>query len=98
MTIALEKIRAKDYDEWEYRNCGDDDSPCVICGKTVRNYMTAKNVKWLRLYAAGNLLTDDESPVLEDDMGWYPVGATCYKKFLAMGTEENKKKRSVGAS
>lgn len=83
MTIAYEKIRAKDYEKWEYRDCDCEhgDCPCIVCGKTVKN---AKTVRQLRLYAGGELLTDSEEPGLEDDMGWFPVGATCYKKFLKM--------------
>lgn len=91
MTVELEKIRAKDYDEQEYENCGSKDSPCVICGKTIKNYMTAKRVKWLRMYGGGNYLTDDEKTPdgqLDGDMGWFPVGTTCYKKFLEMGSEQ----------
>lgn len=45
MTVELEKIRAKDYDEQEYKNCGSKDSPCVICGKTIKNYMTLNALK-----------------------------------------------------
>lgn len=88
MTVELEKIRAKDYDERECRTAGDKDSPCVICGRTIKNYMTAKSVKWLRMYGGGEFLTDDmETPdgQLENDMGCFPCGAACYKKFLAMG-------------
>lgn len=86
MTIAYEKIKAKDYDEWEWRdcNCERGDCPCVICGRTVKNAKKEKKVKWIRLYGGGEFLTDSDESGLEDDMGWFPVGATCYKKFLKM--------------
>lgn len=37
-TVALEKIRSKDYDKWEHKNCNysKGDEPCVICGKTIK--------------------------------------------------------------
>lgn len=87
-TITLEKIRSKDYDKWEYRNCNcsKGDTPCVICGKTIKGEQV-KAGHWLRMYEGGEFLTDDmETPdgELPGDMGCFPVGESCYKRFLKM--------------
>lgn len=53
--------------------------PCIICGKEVKSTV---NIKMLRLVCAGRYITDDIEGAFEDDMGCFPVGNTCYKRFL----------------
>lgn len=87
-TVALEKIRSKDYDKWEHKNCNysKGDEPCVICGKTIKGEQV-KTGHWLRMYEGGEFFTDDmETPdgELPGDMGCFPVGESCYERFLKM--------------
>lgn len=52
---------------------------CIVCGKGIKD--TAK-VKWLRLLDGGEIITESEETVeMEKDMGWYPVGNDCYKRY-----------------
>lgn len=57
--------------------------PCIICGKTV---LHNTNYKMLRLISGGDIITDEQGD-FEDDMGWYPVGNSCYRKFLKLGNK-----------
>ena len=80
MTIEYNKIVAKDRDECADKCDYDKGEPCIICGKAVKE---TPNIKLLRLVKAGRYITDSEED-FEDDMGWYPVGNICYKRFLKM--------------
>jgi hypothetical protein len=58
--------------------------PCIICGKKIKN---PKFGHWLRLIDGGEIITDDDenarpSENAAGEMGWYPCGPDCYKKFL----------------
>lgn len=78
MIIEYAKIVAKDHDEQADKCDYTKGEPCIICGKAVKE---TPNIKLLRLVKAGRYITDSEED-FEDDMGWYPVGNTCYKRFL----------------
>lgn len=82
-SVALEIIRSKDYYIWEYRNCdcSKGDKPCVICGKTIKGE-NVKSSHWLRMYEDGEFLSDDMEREFSGDMGCFPVGESCYKRFL----------------
>ena len=70
------KIGVHDYSKY---SCDYDKGyPCVICGRSLRN---AYNVKMLRLVCGGKYITDSDRN-FENDLGWFPVGNSCYKKFL----------------
>lgn len=81
MIIGYAKIAAKDRDEQADKCDYDKGKPCIICGKAVKE---SPNIKLLRLVKAGTYITDSEAD-FEDDMGWYPVGNICYKRFLKLG-------------
>lgn len=91
--IRQDDIKSAQYEknhEW-FENHNKGGYPCIICGKEIKD-------DWdyaLHVFNGGDLLTDfDEFP--EDlqkrderfdskgDMGCYPVGATCYRKWLKM--------------
>ena len=78
MIKLYEDVKTKDHDEWEDKCDYDMGEPCIICGKEVKS---TANIKMLRLVCAGRYITDAEG-AFEDDMGWFPVGNTCYKRFL----------------
>lgn len=93
-TVGLGKIRSKDYDKWEHKNCNysKGDLPCVICGRTIRGEQ-AKTGHWLRMYEDGDFLTDDmETPdgELPGDMGCFPVGKNCWSKFQRLAEEASR--------
>ena len=67
----------------EYENSCDYSTsvPCVICGKPILN---EKVVRQLRLVAGGEFITDCDGN-FSNDLGWFPVGIGCYKKFIKVG-------------
>lgn len=77
MIKLYEAVKTKDHDDWEDKCDYDKGEPCIICGKPVKK---TANIKMLRLVCGGKFITDNEG-AFEDDMGWYPVGNTCYAKF-----------------
>ena len=78
MMKLYKDVKTKDHDEWEDKCDYDKGEPCLICGKVVKK---TSNIKMLRLVCGGKYITDNEG-AFEGDMGWYPVGNTCYKRFL----------------
>ena len=78
MIKPYEDVKTKDHDEWEDKCDYDKGEPCLICGRPVK---PTANMKMLRLVCAGRFITDNEG-AFADDMGWYPVGNTCYAKFV----------------
>lgn len=78
MIKLYEGVRTKDHDEWEDKCDYSKGYPCVICGRPVKDTV---NIKMLRLVCGGDYITDSEDD-FEDDLGWFPVGNTCYKRFL----------------
>ena len=53
---------------------------CVVCGKGIKD--DAK-VKWLRLLDGGEIITDDDEVQdgIEGDIGCFPCGNDCYRKY-----------------
>ena len=78
MMKLYEYVRTKDHDEWEEKCDCDKGEPCLICGKPVK---PTANIKMLRLVCGGEYITDEEG-AFADDMGWFPVGTACYRRFL----------------
>lgn len=78
MMKLYEDVKTKDHDEWEDKCDYNKGEPCLICGKAVNK---TSNIKMLRLVCNGDYITDNEG-AFAGDLGWYPVGNTCYKRFL----------------
>lgn len=78
MMKVYEDVKTKMRDEFEDMCDYDKGEPCLICGKPVK---PIANIKMLRLVCGGKFITDCEG-AFADDMGWYHVGNTCYKRFL----------------
>lgn len=58
---------------------------CVCCGKGIRD---VKKTKWIRMIEGGEFYTEDEQKLNSyGDMGWFPIGITCYKKYKAHETD-----------
>lgn len=54
---------------------------CICCGKGIRDI---KKVKWIRMIEGGEFYTEDEQELDPyGDMGWFPIGNSCYKKYKA---------------
>lgn len=89
--IPVTDIRTADYcDQYERadENYKEGFLQCPICGKNANWDSSQKAGRVLRLVGGGSLLTDvtDDEPHADDagDMGCWPVGVTCWKKWLAM--------------
>ena len=78
MMKVYEDVKTKNHDEWEDKCDYNKGEPCLICGKTVKK---SPNIKILRLVCGGQFITDCEG-AFADDLGWFPVGNACYKRFL----------------
>lgn len=65
------------YNDNEQR-CGENDEPCVICGKPIKD---KERAKWLRVVDGGDrFATSDEVVDEAGDMGSYPIGSGCLRK------------------
>jgi hypothetical protein len=54
-------------------------SVCICCGKGIRDI---KKTKWIRMIEGGEYYTEYEQELnFNEDMGWFPIGTTCYKKY-----------------
>ena len=89
--IPTEEIRTPDYFENSERADSDYKDgflQCPICGKNTEWEKSAKAGRVLHMVDGGEFLTDVETDDGRandgSDMGWWPVGATCWKKWLAM--------------
>jgi hypothetical protein len=52
---------------------------CICCGKGIKDI---KKTKWIRTIEGGEFYTEDEQELDHySDMGWFPIGNTCYKKY-----------------
>jgi len=88
------KVNAVRYDELvdlekKYENekrCGYDEEPCAICGRPIKEGSKCENI---RMFGGGEYFTTSnvEDYKLPDDMGWYSVGLTCFKKYKKLEKE-----------
>ena len=52
---------------------------CVCCGKGIKDINKTKRI---RMIEGGEYYTEDEQELDPyGDMGWFPIGTTCYKKY-----------------
>lgn len=52
---------------------------CICCGKGIKDI---KKTKWIRMIEGGEFYTEDEQELDPyGDMGWFPIGNICYKKY-----------------
>jgi hypothetical protein len=86
------KIKAAEYDlvvsskredneEKSYEKGYEGANICGCCGKPIKNAETAKA---LHLIEGGSYFTEYEGEINTchgSDMGWWTVGAACYKKY-----------------
>lgn len=88
--IPITEIQNSDYlenSEKSDENYKDGFLQCPICGKNTDWDKSAKAGRVLHMVEGGAFLTDAETKNHDNDgsdMGWFPVGATCWKKWLAM--------------
>jgi len=60
------------------RGCPDDATPCIVCGKPVKD---ATAMYWIRMSVYGDAITDAEADAdPEFDQGCFPVGSDCWRK------------------
>ncbi|MBQ5878442.1 MAG: hypothetical protein IIW71_11710 [Treponema sp.] len=54
---------------------------CVCCGKGIKDIEKSKRI---RMIEGGEFYTEDEQELDPyGDMGWFPIGNSCYKKYKA---------------
>lgn len=69
---------------------GDGNNPCVMCGKEIK-----ENGKFYYLHMCpdGTLIDDQDDPIEFEpqcEMGYFPVGMSCYKRFLKQAKDVTK--------
>lgn len=87
MTIKATKIELVDLD-YKQKDRNEDIAyskgfrdVCVCCGKGIRDI---KKTKWIRMIEGGEFYTEDEQKLDPyGEMGWFPIGNSCYKKYKA---------------
>lgn len=80
LEIPLGKDRHKNM-----ARCGDD-LPCYVCGKRT----TSKRLHYIHVWYGSHAVTEQEAQELSKaetaegvcgDLGWYPIGASCLRKY-----------------
>lgn len=94
MRIAAEKIQNKDYmEQYEKTDAHYRDGflQCPICGRQAEVEKNFNAGRSLRIIDGGSTITDEDFEINDgSDVGWWPVGATCWKKWLKMKEEMKK--------
>lgn len=58
---------------------------CICCGKGIKDIEKSKRI---RVVDGGKFYTEDEQELDPyGDMGWFPIGNTCYKKYKEIEIE-----------
>ena len=92
MKVKYETIQDKNYNKNEDMTPSNW-YPCVICGKGCKEEKfvnadgsTKKGTHWLHLVCGAEFITDEIGDFGEPngDMGWFPVGNTCWKKWMEL--------------
>lgn len=63
---------------------------CCICGKAIKEGAEKRMLHWL---PNGAFVDDEDSPIQVEpgaDIGYWEVGAVCYRKFLRIAEEKTK--------
>jgi hypothetical protein len=86
MKIATIKLQTPDCGEQRnrsYENLKEGFDPCPICGKNTNWDEAVKAGRVLHWVDGGANLTDDMTEKDDgSDLGCWPVGATCWRKWL----------------
>lgn len=87
MRLEINKIRNSDYDEQAERsdmNYKEGWLQCPICGKQAEVEKNFNAGRKLHLIDGGGTICDEETEqdCTGSDVGWWPVGTTCWKKWM----------------
>ena len=60
-------------------HCTVDETPCVVCGKPIKN---EEKAKWIRVVDGGARFAGPDETIEDEaaDMGCFPIGPGCLRK------------------
>ena len=87
MRLEIDKIRNSDYDEQCEKadeNYKDGWEPCPICGKLANCEKNFNAGRRLHMIDGGSTICDEDTDQdgTGSDLGWWPVGPTCWRKWI----------------